>query len=100
MTLAEEQEKERLFNTSHRLIGKTGELINNISKRINYNRELPNAAITYNNKIVELISLYYSHSMSFYSAFLESIILRHLTNLLVESINSLNKIGEIIIKNG
>lgn len=99
MTLAEEQEKDRLFNASHRLIDKTGELINNISKRIKYNRELPNVAITYNNKIVELIALYNEHNMSFYSAFLEAVILKHLTNLLAESCDSLNKIGDIIIKN-
>ena len=99
MTIAEEEEKDRLFNNSHRLIVKTGELINNISKRINYNYELPNVAITYNNKIVELIALYNNHNMTFYSAFLEAVILRHLTNLLVESCNSLNEIGDIIVKN-
>ena len=93
MALSEEQEKKKLFDNTYFLIEKFTEMLTQIDKKIPFAKGLPNIIITYNNKLVELISLYRQKNMSFYTSKLKPIITVYFSKFISDAASIL---GELV----
>ena len=74
--------------------------LNEIQSRLEYwdDIKIPNIAITYNNKIVEILQLYRKHNVSLADSELRIVIICYLAAITSEAIESLQELSEILKK--
>lgn len=99
MTDNEELIKNELFDFNKSLIDKVARLIRTYNEIPGLRIKVPNIAITYNNKVVEIIALYRRNNKSFYSSELRRVILRYLETKIMAGVGVLSSLMSFCLIN-